>query len=555
MKESIYRQRLIIKISIFNDIFLYQNGGFILEKQRPGIARACSFIINLAEHEAVMTKLPSLRALASAAGVSFVTMWKAVKKLCTQGVLSVDKKGNYRISKKNSSGNDEEKKLGVPSASSDEPIIVGTWQNIADKLFKDIVSGKYTGGEKLPSCKELQQYYKVSFTTLKKALNKLIEEEIIEPRSNGYYLPSLTGSTGHARLVAIGCGWEDGKILVDYQDKNYFRSLESECIRMNLQLDVIVYYRSNERLQFVNTASQSVYDLNDRTIIGYVFIVANLESTPEEVLERLVGLRRNVAVLDVVGGWKVPRCAQDNRFVQIFTATASVVPAKRVAQYLLGKGHKNIAFFSPFHKALWSQRRLDTIIDMYKRAGCIDGVKSFVYETYAYQWDYLKNQEHFEDIRSLIDQYTKWRKQTHAEFFNKFGNLGYSIVKYITEWNCASGEIFEKMKPLFDRALKNKDITAWVMANDFAATIAIDYLKEKSIRIPEDLSIVSFDNTLDAMEYHLTSYDFNNQGIIAMMLRYIIAPHTIKPAARRGGFIEVDGTLVERRSTSNVKGT
>jgi len=75
-----------------------------------------------------------------------------------------------------------------------------------------------------------------------KALASLIDEEIVELRTNGYYIPLLTGSTGHARIVAIACGWEDGKIWVDHQDKSYFRALESECIRMNLQLDVIVYF-------------------------------------------------------------------------------------------------------------------------------------------------------------------------------------------------------------------------------------------------------------------------------------------------------------------------
>ena len=267
-----------------------------------------------------------------------------------------------------------------------------------------------------------------------------------------------------------------------------------------------------------------------------------------------MALRRNVAVLDVVGGWKIPRYAQGNRMVQFFTATASELPAKRVAHYLLERGHRRIAFFSPFHQALWSRRRLDTIIGMYSKAGAAEFVYPFVYDNYAYQWDYLKNQEHNEDIHTLINQYAEWKKEAHGEFFKRFGNLGYSIVKYISEWNCASGEIYEKMRPLFEDALCNPEITAWVMANDFAATIAMDFLKERSIRIPEDLSIISFDNTLDAMEYQLTSYDFNNHGIISMMLRFILAPHTFKPARRTGDCLEVDGTLVVRRSTARVQG-
>ena len=206
----------------------------------------------------------------------------------------------------------------------------------------------------MPSYKELQLQYNVSFATLKKSLTSLVEQKIIEPCTNGYLIPSLTGNTGHARIAAIGCGLEDGKIWMDYQDKYYFRVLESECIRMNIQLDLIVYYRHQGRLHFVHTASGKEYDLNDRTILGYIFIVANLDNTPEEVLERLAALKRNVAVLDVVGGWKIPRCARDNRLFS-FYCNRFGLPAKRVAQYLLGKDIVKL-LFSPFI-GLWSQQR------------------------------------------------------------------------------------------------------------------------------------------------------------------------------------------------------
>lgn len=519
-----------------------------MSKIKPGIERAYTFISEQAQ-QGFGTPLPSIRTLAQKARVSFVTMWKALQQLRLEGKVTLDSGGSYRVSGK-----------VVPEASAailmnsgaESPSLhssVISCRSITEKMYRDIVSGRYAGGEKLPSCKELQRVYGVSFATLKKALLSLIDEEVVEARTSGYYVPSLTGSTGHAKIVAIACGWEDGKIWVDHQDKSYFRALEAECIRMNIQLDVIVYFRSHERLRFVHTASRADYDLTDRTIIGYLFIVANLDSTPEEVLERLVGLRRNVAVLDVVGGWRFPRCAQGNRQVQFFTATASTLPAKRVAQYLLTKEHRRIAFISPFHRALWSQRRFDTIAEMFTRAGFAAGVVPFVMSEYAYQWDFLKNQGHQEDIRSLINQYAEWKKVAHGEFFKRFGNLGYSIIKYITEWNCASGEIYEEMMPLFTKALSDPSITAWVMANDFAATIAIDFLKERNIRIPEDIAIISFDNTIDAMEYQLTSYDFNNAGIISMMLRFILASHTIRPA-RRGGCVEVDGTLVVRRSTA-----
>jgi DNA-binding LacI/PurR family transcriptional regulator len=105
------------------------------------------------------------------------------------------------------------------------------------------------------------------------------------------------------------------------------------------------------------------------------------------------------------------------------------------------------------------------------------------------------------------------------------------------------------MAPVFKQALENRAVTAWVMANDYAATLALDYLKENNVRVPEDLSIISFDNTLDAMENQLTSYDFNPNGIVSIMLRYALRPSSVSPPRGRQ-VIEADGAIIERRSTA-----
>ena len=145
----------------------------------------------------------------------------------------------------------------------------------------------------------------------------------------------------------------------------------------------------------------------------------------------------------------------------------------------------------------------------------------------------------------------EWKEKAHLKFFRKFGNIGYSISKYLTEWNCATGEIHHKMAPLFKKALSDKSLTVWLVANDYAATLALDYLKEKKVKVPEDISVIAFDNTLDAMEYQLTSYDFNNSGIINSMLRYILSPSTFF-TSRINEVIEADGSIVERRSTLKI---
>ena len=523
-----------------------------MEKRKPGIDKAISFIKNRIDSRHFRGRLPPLRVLALDAQVSFVTMWKAVRKLKGKGVITGNKTGysNYicqdtcRDIKKN------------PPATADlrldsEPGNV-LWQKVKAYLKKDILSGRYPHGQPLPSCKELQHHHGVSFRTLKKSLDALTAEEMIKPYKKGYIIPTITTSDAHARVGALGCGWKDGKIWADYQDKSYFRILESECIQSKIALDIIVYCRQNNRLSFIHSATRKPYDLRNDNILGIVYFIANLEVNPAEILRELSALKKPVAVLDVVGCLTVSPFSPVNRFMQFFTTTASSLPAKIVAQYLLSLKHTHIAFISPFHKSSWSKIRYKSCASVYRDAGFPEGVTPFVLDRYAYQWDYLQDPENREGLLSLINQYAQWKKFAHSRFFRKFGNISYSISKYITEWNCASGEIYKIMRTLFGKALRDRSITAWLMANDFAATLALDYLKEKNIRVPEDVSIMAFDNTLDAMEYQLTTYDFNNNGIVNMMLRYILAPSTI-PAGQRDKFVDVEGTIVVRRSTAPAR--
>jgi DNA-binding LacI/PurR family transcriptional regulator len=281
--------------------------------------------------------------------------------------------------------------------------------------------------------------------------------------------------------------------------------------------------------------------------MGIAYIVANLEVDPAEVLKELVAYDKPIAVLDVVGGWKIPESLKRHQSIKFFTATAAMQPAKHIARYLLSLGHTKIAYFSPFHRAAWSQCRLEGITDIFGKAGFTGAVSPFVLHAYAYQWEFIHQVDKKEDIRSFFAQYEQGEKN-RSKFTGKFGNIRYSISKYLTEQNCANGEIYRKMLPLFTRALADPGITAWVCANDFSATLALDFLKSAGKTIPRDLSVIGFDNSLDAMEYQLTSFDFNTSGLINAMIRYIISPAFIPAEA----VIDAEGAIIERRSTARV---
>jgi DNA-binding LacI/PurR family transcriptional regulator/DNA-binding transcriptional regulator YhcF (GntR family) len=523
-----------------------------MANRKPGIEKALEYVNRCMHSGKLSARLPSIRVLAGQAGVSYVTMWRAVnaigKKTGDSGVRGDSLSLTYKEKSLNDGGARRTFEESTFAYAPDDLL----WQKTKNRFKKDILSGGYPPGQVLPSCKELRHRYDVSYHTFKKSLCALASEEIIRPYKKGYMVPPIAGSESSARVVALGCGWEDGRIWADFQDKNYFRILESECIQSKISLDVIVYYKENDRLRFIHSASGGPYQLDNENILGVIYIVANLQVDPREVLKELSRLKKPVAVLDVIGCFATIPDFPESRLVQFYTTTASALPAKNVAQYLLGLKHKRIAFISPFHRAPWSKIRFQSCASIYRDAGSECGVVPLVLDQYAFQWDYLQAPGKRDDLRSLISQYTKSETRLSAGFPGKFGRLRYGISKYLSDWNCAGGEIDGMMRPLFEKALRDTGITAWVMANDFAATLAIDYLKEQNLRVPEKVSIIAFDNTIDAMEYQITSYDFNNNGIVTMMLRYILAPSTL-PANQRGRSIEVEGRIVVRRSTAPVR--
>jgi DNA-binding transcriptional regulator YhcF (GntR family) len=522
-------------------------------KKRPQVQKAINFLKQGFSQGLFGRKLPSIKTLATGADVSFVTMWKAINILRHDVTFS-------NLSKTLTAKNDVINKTSqniLESSSADsnfqfkenyEPL----WQKSLSRIKQDILTGRFSPGTLLPSRKELESMYNISYPTLKKVIEILCEEKIIMPHQRGYIVSPLTKSESSSRIVAIGCGWEDGTLWMDHQDKNYFRILESECIQSKIALDIVVYCQHNDKIAFIDTITKKPYDLSKNNILSFILIIANLGIQPEDVLKRLIIEKKPIAVLDVVGGWEIPSQLFNNYYVQLFTVTMSITPPKKIAQYLLNLGHKNIAFFSPFHKAEWSKQRLKGIAETYNEAGYKNNVKTFVLDKYAFQWDYLQSGYNSEkDVKEIVNEYNKWKKYTNSEFFRKFGHISYNISKYLTEWNCATGEIYHQMISLFKEALKDKEITAWVMANDYTATLALDYLKEIKVSVPEDISLISFDNTLDAMEYRITSYDFNLNGIVSIMLRYALWPSSVV-THRTKSIIEVDGAIIDRRSVLRV---
>jgi DNA-binding LacI/PurR family transcriptional regulator len=105
---------------------------------------------------------------------------------------------------------------------------------------------------------------------------------------------------------------------------------------------------------------------------------------------------------------------------------------------------------------------------------------------------------------------------------------------------------------LFDRALTIEKCTAWVCANDYIALHALSYLEKKGIAVPQQIGVVGFDDCEDAINYELTSYNFNLPVVARMMVSSVLYPRSF-PLGNEGNRYEVDGVVRERRSSTSYK--
>lgn len=125
--------------------------------------------------------------------------------------------------------------------------------------------------------------------------------------------------------------------------------------------------------------------------------------------------------------------------------------------------------------------------------------------------------------------------------------LADDIDRYLTRLTMGAG-----VEPLFERALRVKSATAWVTANDDLALMAMAFLARRRRRVPEDIALVGFDDSLLAFGNGLTSYNMNMPGVATLLVRSVVEPMPTMSVGR-GAWYEVPGMLALRQSTASSR--
>ena len=178
----------------------------------PGVTRAFDYLRRLADDPAWQARgrLPGVRALARLSGFSHFTLWKALRKAAESGLLIVEPGRRPRLPG-----------AARPTTPGPQEAGLRKWERLRLLIERDLLQGIYLQGEALPSLKELQGKYRVSYATLRKALGGLEREGRWPPVSGS----DRTRGSRHF-VVYLAWGDESGNQHFDEPfDHDYLKAL------------------------------------------------------------------------------------------------------------------------------------------------------------------------------------------------------------------------------------------------------------------------------------------------------------------------------------------
>ncbi|HBM79874.1 MAG TPA: GntR family transcriptional regulator, partial [Clostridiaceae bacterium] len=316
---------------------------------------------------------------------------------------------------------------------------------IYDMLLDGIKNGKYDGGSRLPSEKELAEEFSVSRITSKKALEMLANDGyilrmpgkgsfVIENNDNKISEQNNKGKKEACKKIIVGV------IIPDFSSSygmRLFLSIQKEAYENDC---FIIPYFSYSRQELEEKA---IDELTQLGVDGIIIMPAHGENYNPKLV-RLVLDGFPVVVID--------------RYLKgipaAFVGSDNVNAAKKATDYLIDLGHKNISFVSP---PMTNTSTIEDRKDGFIRSHAEKGVA--IDESL---W-----------ITNLVSTIPRTRDKANLQ------------------------KDVENIKNLI---IKNPQITCFFVIEYNLALLVLKAVKSLGKRIPDDISILCFDSPSDVLE-------------------------------------------------------
>lgn len=484
--------------------------------QSPGQDRALAYLCSHARRDD--TSLPSIRTMARECHVAYATMYKALRR--------------WRV------GNGVGTQVSTPVA---RPAHHQRWEMVLSQLQGDLSHSVFVPGSLLPPVKTLQGRYGVCYATMKAALDAALSDGLLSYERRRYRVPTVRVARDFYSLHVVTRTIPEQLFApVTSTARAIYRQIEGQCGRRSIVPRMVAYHFMEREL--VPAYTDRAFPLDQAALahsLGIVVFIAGLEAVGlPTFLEELCALGRPVVLVDEYGRLGADDIPRASAPVMLCRAASNVAAGRDVGRALRSLGHRRIAYVNPFGGVDWAQDRERGIRDVW---GDDDGV--VVAESRAPHRDPAA----VADLELLRTRLASADSQLPRRL--RGGLLARQVTQNLTGAFHRRVQVTHTRRALA-RIVGDHRVTAWVAANDLAAIVCNDYAREHGIRIPQQVSLVSYDDTLEASFLNLASYTFNSAGMADAALGFLLRPRHSRRKGATPEIVDVPGRIVMRHSLS-----
>jgi hypothetical protein len=391
---------------------------------------------------------------------------------------------------------------------------------LAQTIASQIQAGRFGSEHALPSPKDFAKLHGLHPATVRKSLNILLNQGVIERQGRSWKIatPPFGKPDLPPVLWCIGAADAEGNLRMDTdREWDFWREIQGEAIRSGMEPRLVPWSGALLPLDEAFGAVVSTWHMTDSTALLDTLQRARLPTTVW------------VANHETLPG---PRYRQ-SRTLWFHDLAFGKESGQAMARHLARLEHRRIAWISPFHGSTWSRNRLAGL-----QEDLPEGIELFqACHDWVSQWDIQKEIHKDPQVLKRIDL----EGVDHAEVKDAIAR---PLVETITRQRCLA-----ILEPGLEAALASK-ATLWVVASDLTAQWCLHWLHGKAIRVPQDLSLASFDDTREASALGLTSLRFDVQSMSRAMLRQILSSRQ-----QHRNLTRYAGQVIWRQSTARQPGT
>ncbi len=287
-------------------------------------------------------RLPSVREVAASSGASTFTVFRAYKKLASQGKIYAEHGNGFFWGTKpkiEASAREYETERV-------ERLLLDAWK-----------SGKISVDNPLPSIKDMCLSYATTLGTMRRTLEQLRAKGTLERKGQGrYYFASarVTSETTEILLI-MRCNPNGDFNCLGERELSFMQKVYVEAHRNNLNVKALGYYE--EEGAFLDANGNRIKLEECRDCFGAV-VSTMLVFDINKLFAKLATTRFPVAVWWEHPLYDIPRALKKEKRFAFFNLAFGEFPGRIVGRFLKKKGLTRIAFVSPYHMSMWSRDRL-----------------------------------------------------------------------------------------------------------------------------------------------------------------------------------------------------